>query len=69
MSNCVRSRNFFKNRKQRRERVLRKMSNMRAAKISFRRSKRFGSKSGITAWTKSHELTHRYQENEREHQN
>lgn len=32
MTNCIRSRYFFKNRKERRERVLRKMEKMRAAK-------------------------------------
>jgi hypothetical protein len=32
MTTCSRSPHYFKNRKQRRERVLRKMANMRAAK-------------------------------------
>lgn len=36
MSNCTRSRYFFKNRKDRRDRVLRKMSVMRSAKARKR---------------------------------
>jgi hypothetical protein len=36
MTKCIRSRYFFRNRKQRRDRVLRKMATMRAAKARKR---------------------------------